>query len=78
MSIAPVGGALYPSPPAVWFAYSPNRKGDHPQAHLRDFHGILQADGYAGFNKIYEEGRVREAACWAHGRRKFFESVATS
>jgi len=54
------------SPPAVWFAYSPNRKGDHPQRHLRDFHGILQADGYAGFNKIYEEGWVKEAACWAH------------
>ena len=61
------------SPPAVWFAYSPNRKGDHPQRHLRDFHGILQADGYAGFNKIYEEGWVREAACWAHVRRKFYD-----
>lgn len=61
------------SPPAVWFAYSPNRKGDHPQGHLRDFHGILQADGYAGFNKIYEEGWVKEAACWAHVRRKFYD-----
>jgi len=61
------------SPPAVWFAYSPNRKGDHPQRHLRDFHGILQADGYAGFNKIYEEGWVKEAACWAHVRRKFYD-----
>jgi transposase len=61
------------SPPAVWFAYSPNRKGDHPQRHLRDFQGILQADGYAGFNKIYEEGWVKEAACWAHVRRKFYD-----
>jgi transposase len=59
--------------PAVWFAYSPDRKGDHPQQHLRDFHGILQADGYAGFNRIYETGRVQEAACWAHVRRKFFD-----
>jgi transposase len=55
-----------PSPPAVCFAYSPNRKGDHPQLHLREFQVILQADGYAGFNKIYEQVRVREAACWAH------------
>jgi len=59
--------------PAVWFAYSPDRKGDHPQQHLRDFDGTLQADGYAGFNRIYESGRVREAACWAHVRRKFFD-----
>jgi len=59
--------------PAVWFAYSPDRKGDHPQQHLRDFHGTLQADGYAGFNRIYESGRVQEAACWAHVRRKFFD-----
>jgi transposase len=59
--------------PAVWFAYSPDRKGDHPQQHLRDFSGILQADGYAGFNRIYESGRVQEAACWAHVRRKFFD-----
>ena len=60
-------------PPAVWFAYSPNRKGDHPREHLRGFEGILQADGYAGFNQIYETGRVREAACWAHVRRKFYD-----
>ena len=36
------------TPPAVWFAYSPDRKGEHPQAHLRDFTGTLQADAYAG------------------------------
>lgn len=59
--------------PAVWFAYSKNRKGDHPQQHLRNFSGILQADGYAGFNKLYEEGQIAEAACWAHARRKFFD-----
>ena len=40
--------------PAVWFAYTPDRKGEHPQQHLRDFTGILQADGYAGFSKLYE------------------------
>jgi transposase len=59
--------------PAVWFAYTPDRKGIHPQSHLAGFHGILQADAYAGFNAIYETGRVQEAACWAHTRRKFHD-----
>ena len=59
--------------PAVWFAYSPDRKGENPQAHLKDFAGIMHADGYAGFAKLYEGGQVREAACWAHVRRKFFD-----
>jgi transposase len=59
--------------PAVWFAYSPNRRGEHPQRHLADFSGILQADGYAGFTKIYDGGQVLEAACWAHARRKFID-----
>jgi transposase len=59
--------------PAVWFAYSPDRKGEHPQKHLRDFTGILQADAYAGFNQLYESGSIQEAACWAHVRRKFYE-----
>lgn len=58
---------------AVWFAYTPDRKGIHPQTHLAGFHGILQADAYAGFNAIYETGRVQEAACWAHTRRKFHD-----
>jgi transposase len=61
------------SAPAVWFAYSPDRRGEHPQKHLADFRGILQADGYAGFTKIYDGGLVFEAACWAHARRKFVE-----
>jgi transposase len=59
--------------PAVWFAYSPDRKGEHPKQHLADFRGILQADGYAGFTKIYDGGLVFEASCWAHARRKFVE-----
>src|SRR4029078_2428029 len=58
---------------AVWFAYSPDRKGEHPAAHLQSYVGILQADGYAGFNKLYEKGRLVEAACWAHARRKFHD-----
>jgi transposase len=62
-------------PPAVCFFYSPDRKGEHPRAHLKDFHGILQADAYAGFNALYErtEQPLTEAACWAHARRKFFD-----
>jgi transposase len=61
------------TPAAVWFAYSPDRKGEHPQFHLSNFTGTLQADGYAGFDRVYEAGRVREAACWAHVRRKFYD-----
>jgi hypothetical protein len=60
-------------PPAAWFAYTPDRKGEHPQAHLKKFAGTLQADAYAGFNAIYETGGIREAACWAHARRKFYD-----
>jgi transposase len=61
------------TPPAVWFAYSPDRKGEHPEQHLREFHGVLQADAYAGFNHLYEDGRIQEAACMAHVRRKFYD-----
>jgi transposase len=61
------------TPAAVWFAYSPDRKGEHPQAHLSNFTGTLQADGYAGFDQIYEAGCIQEAACWAHVRRKFYD-----
>jgi transposase len=59
--------------PAVWFAYSEDRKGEHPRQHLSRFSGILQADGYAGFHHLYEGGRIIEAACWAHVRRKFYD-----
>ena len=61
------------TPPAVWFAYTPDRKGIHPQQHLASFNGTLQADAYGGYQAIYETGRVTEAACWAHARRQFYE-----
>ncbi len=61
------------TPSAVWFAYSPDRRGEHPRGHLRSFRGFLQADGYAGFHHLYDSGQIQEAACWAHVRRKFYE-----
>jgi transposase len=45
--------------PAVWFAYSPDRKGEHPEQHLGKFRGTLQADAYAGFNQLYADGRIQ-------------------
>ena len=59
--------------PAVWFAYSPDRKGEHPAQHLEKFRGTLQVDAYAGFNQLYEDGRIEPAACWAHVRRHFYD-----
>jgi hypothetical protein len=59
--------------PAVWLVYSPDRKGEHPQRHLEKFRGTLQADAYAGFNQLYEDGRIQQAACWAHVRRHFYD-----
>jgi transposase len=65
------------APPAAVFFYSRDRTGEHPERHLAGYSGILQADAYAGFNRLYEAGRqpgpITEAACWAHSRRKFFE-----
>jgi transposase len=63
-------------PPAALFFYSRDRSGEHPERHLNGFNGILQADAFAGFNRLYDQGRkpgpISEAACWAHARRKFF------
>ena len=59
--------------PAVWFAYSPDRKGEHPKQHLKNFKGGLQADAYAGFHHLYGGGAIYEVACWAHARRKFHD-----
>jgi transposase len=66
------------APPAVCYFYSPDRKGEHPQGHLNDFKGVLHADGYTGFDKLFETqgpggATVTEAACMAHVRRKFFD-----
>src|SRR5208283_3465054 len=70
---APFGGA---GPPAAMFYYSRDRRGEHPQGHLATYSGILQADAYDGYGKLYLAGRkpgpIREAACWVHARRPFF------
>jgi transposase len=71
---APFAGRV---PPAAVYYYSPDRTGEHPERHLASYSGLMQADAYAGFNGLYVAGRksgpIIEAACWAHGRRKFYE-----
>jgi len=75
---APFGGPNLQGtgPPAAMFHYSCDRSGAHPEKHLSGFSGILQADAYAGYNRLFKPGRspcpVTEALCWAHARRKFF------
>ena len=66
-------------PPGIAYYFSPDRKGEHPQGHLAEFKGVLQADAYGGFARLYQatapdtEPRIREAACWAHLRRDFHD-----
>lgn len=64
------------APPAALFRASRDRSGDHPERHLKQFTGILQADAYAGYNRLYlpdrKPGPLTEALCWSHARRKFF------
>src|SRR4051812_12712210 len=64
------------TPPAVVYLYAEDRKGEHPAAHLAEFAGVLQVDGYAGFKSLLENrpaGEIRLAFCWAHCRRRFYE-----
>ncbi len=69
----PFGGQ---APPAALFHYSRDRGGAHPEAHLAGFTGVLQADAFAGYNRLYDAdrqpGAITDAPCWAHARRKFF------
>ena len=70
----PFGGN---DPPAALFHYSRNRAGEHPQGHLAGYIGLMQADAFNGYNDLYKANRkpapILEAACWSHGRRKFFD-----
>ncbi|OPH11792.1 hypothetical protein FE88_28370, partial [Azospirillum brasilense] len=65
------------APPAALFHYSRDRKGEHPERHLAGFTGWLQADAFAGYNRLYEPDRppgpIRDVLCWAHARRGFFK-----
>ena len=66
----PWGGS---APPAAWYRFSGDRKGQHPKDHLARFCGWMHADGYAGFEDLYRSGAIREVACMAHVRRKFVD-----
>ncbi|WIJ25058.1 IS66 family transposase [Devosia sp. RR2S18] len=65
------------APPGVAFTYAPGRGGLHAEQILQGFGGILQVDGYAGYNRLIAPGRVgagiQLAYCWAHARRKLIE-----
>lgn len=67
-------------PPAICYFYSPDRKGERPANHLKDFTGTMHADAYSGYDRIYasEDKKVTEAACWAHTRRKFYDVTIIS
>ena len=60
-----------PDPPAAVYLYSPDRKAERPASHLSRFSGVVQVDGYPGFERLSAD--IRLAACWAHARRKFYE-----
>ncbi|WP_429498373.1 IS66 family transposase [Robbsia andropogonis] len=61
------------APPAVWYQYSPDRKGERVRQHLAGYTGILQADAFSGYDALYRDGSIIEAGCWAHARRKFYD-----
>ncbi len=61
------------APPAAWYRFSDDRKGQHPKDHLARFRGWMHADGYAGFEELYRSGAIREVACMAHVWRKFVD-----
>ena len=61
------------APPANWYQFSPDRKGQHPKDHLAKYQGWMHADGYAGFEDIYRSGDIKEVTCMAHVRRKFVD-----
>jgi transposase len=62
------------TPAAIAYYYSPDRKGAHPADHLASFSGVMHADGYGGYKKLYGN-QIIEAACMAHVRRKFHDVI---
>jgi transposase len=63
------------APPCVWYQFSVDRKGEHPSSHLKGYKGVIHADGYTGFNGLFETDRASEQACMVHVRRKFVDIV---
>jgi transposase len=66
------------APPAAFYQFSMDRRGEHPRRHLEGFKGWMHADGYGGFKALYESGAITEVACMAHIRRKFFDQHASN
>jgi transposase len=60
--------------PYIVYHYTPTRSGQGPLGWLGKWQGFLQADAYAGYDKLYARGDVTEVACWAHTRRKYFDA----
>ena len=72
----PWGGG---DPPMVAYVYAADRKSERAEAHLGDFAGILQVDGYGGYTSLAKRRQqVQLAFCWAHVRRKFYELAENS
>jgi len=59
----------------VVFDFTNSRKRDGPASFLADYRGYLQADAFSGYDGIYAGGLILEVACWAHARRKFYETL---
>ena len=57
------------APPAAWYRFTKDRKGEHPATHLKGYIGHIHADGYAGFNGLFGHGKAAEVACMAQIRR---------
>ena len=58
----------------VFFDATPTREREGPERILKRFHGYLQADAYSAYDALYRSGRIAEVGCWAHVRRKFFDT----
>jgi len=63
-----------PDQPAVLFEYDVSRSEDVPLRLLDGFEGVLQADGYAGYNRVCRENPITRIGCWDHARRKFIDA----
>ena len=60
------------------FRYNPTRGGDFVNNQFKDFEGVIQTDGYQGYNALGKKEKVVHAGCWAHVRRKFVEATGNS